>query len=155
MATKSYRVQHKFWLDLTKGEEDALDETIHELKQNRTFSQTIRDGIRLICDLRAGRLDVLFELFPWVRAEFLEYMQTVQPQQTAGEIALQNRLDSLEKLLLQQGNVPLEPPASGPKALTKVVPSTPPDDDLLVMKKAKSKGDSAKNFLDSAFNLVQ
>ena len=93
MSRQSYRVQHKFWLDITKNEEHALDEKIQQLKQGRGFSQTIRDALNLIWDLREGRLDVLFELFPWVRAEFLEYMQGLQPQKTAGEMELQKRME--------------------------------------------------------------
>ena len=55
-----------FWLDATKADEDELIDQIEILKQQRLFAKTIRDGIRLICDLRAGQVDVLFELFPWV-----------------------------------------------------------------------------------------
>ena len=154
MAAKSrYRVMHKFWLDITKNTEEWLDEQITQLKQQRAYTEAVRDGLRLILDLRAGRLDVLFELFPWVRAEFLDYMQALQP---ASDHALQKRLDSLETLLLQQGNVPIE---TGPKKL--LAPQTAPprdddfDDNLLVIKQAKSERESARNFLDSAFNLVQ
>ena len=70
----------RFWLDVFKPQESELVDTIESLKNNRSFTQTIRDGIRLICDLREGKLDVLFELFPWVRAEFLEYMRELQPR---------------------------------------------------------------------------
>lgn len=64
---------------MLKGEEAEIGETIEELKQERKFAPTIRDGIRLINDLRKGKLDVLFELFPWVRAEFMDYMREIQP----------------------------------------------------------------------------
>ena len=63
------RLRYVFWLNLNKLDEHALAEKIGELKARRTFSRTIRDGIRLICDLRQGRTDVLAELFPWVLAE--------------------------------------------------------------------------------------
>lgn len=68
MQKKSrYRVIHKFWLGITKPDEDRLDEQIRELKRSRKFTTVIRDALRLIVDLRAGRLNVLFELFPWVQ----------------------------------------------------------------------------------------
>ena len=66
MAAKSFRMKFMFWLDTTKADEEQLIEQVEALKQTRLFSKTIRDGIRLICDLRAGQTDILFELFPWV-----------------------------------------------------------------------------------------
>ena len=85
MAKKSFRLRFTFWLDMHKSDEAAIAETIADLKSQRSFVSTIRDGIRLICDLRAGRLDVLFELFPWVRSEFLGYMNSLQPNSTASD----------------------------------------------------------------------
>ena len=79
MANESYRLMYRFWLNIAKPAEAALADKIELLKNERIFTQTIRDGIRLICDLRSGKLDVLFELFPWVKAEFMEYMRDIQP----------------------------------------------------------------------------
>ena len=79
MANESYRLMYRFWLNIAKPAEEAIADKIEILKNERMFSQTIRDGIRLICDLRDGKLDVLFELFPWVKAEFMEYIREVQP----------------------------------------------------------------------------
>ena len=127
----SHRIGFKFWLNLRKKEDEAIADRIEILKNNRLFTQTIRDGIRIICDLRNGKLDVLFELFPWVRAEFMEYMRDLQlttPVQsnTSGlqaiqtdpnsnserkpidheqsQIKIHEQLERLEQLLLQQGN---------------------------------------------------
>ena len=69
MARKSFRQRFVFWLDIEKDHEADIAEAIDSLKQKRSFSKTIRDGIRLIVDLRAGRTDVLFELFPLLRAK--------------------------------------------------------------------------------------
>jgi len=74
----SYRIGFKFWLNIDKPNQLEIADTIELLKNERSFTQTIRDGIRLVCDLRNGKLDVLFELFPWVRAEFMEYMRDLQ-----------------------------------------------------------------------------
>jgi hypothetical protein len=78
--TKSFRLRFTFWLDLSKDEEFRLSEQIEELKAKRSFAKVIRDGIRLICDLRAGRTDILLELFPWVAERF-------QPQADTSELA--------------------------------------------------------------------
>lgn len=75
MSAKRFRLRFTFWLDVNKEEESEIADTIEELKQERSFAQTIREGIKLITSLREGSLDVLFELFPWVRAEFLEYVK--------------------------------------------------------------------------------
>lgn len=153
MAKERFRLQFKFWLDVNKADEYHIAELIDELKRGGAFSKAIRDGLRLIADLWRGNLDVLLTLFPWVEDAFYERFAAQQPDT---DDALQQRLDSLEKLLLQQGNVPLETAVSGPKPLAKGVPkSDTPDDDLLVMRKAQSDGSSSRNFLDSAFSLVQ
>ena len=62
------RYQFCFWLDCDKDDELLIAEEIDTLKQERSFSKTIRDGIRLISDLRRGNVDVLLELFPEVKA---------------------------------------------------------------------------------------
>ena len=74
-----YRLMYRFWLDMEKPEEELIADKIEHLKNERSFTSVIRDGIRLVCDLREGKLDVLFELFPWVRAEFVNYMREALP----------------------------------------------------------------------------
>ncbi|MGB7341462.1 MAG: hypothetical protein WBC91_21375, partial [Phototrophicaceae bacterium] len=74
-ADNRYQRQFRFWLNAKSRQDQTLIELVNQLKNKRSFTQTIRDGIRLVCDLRNGKLDVLFELFPWVRAEFMEYMR--------------------------------------------------------------------------------
>jgi hypothetical protein len=147
------RFQFKFWLDANKDDELLLAEEIDLLKRQRTYTSTIRDGIRLISDLRAGRLDVLFELFPWVRAEFLDH---IQPTQSPAEIEMQHRLERMESLLLAQGNTPISGQGVG-KSLLKGLAAPPIDNeddtDLLVVK--KSTVNSAQNFLDAVMNLQQ
>jgi hypothetical protein len=165
MTKNRFRLRFTFWLDLLKPDEEQLADQIEHLKTDRSFAGTIRDGIRLICDLRQGKLDVLFELFPWVRAEFMEYIQSLQPQKSPAELDLQRQLERLEQLLLKQGNTPIDTPikmltnnGSGPKPLQakKVAAPTFDDDedDLLVIRKDKNAGhQSAINFIKSAFAL--
>lgn len=89
-----YRKFFPFQLDLNKPDEAEIANQIDELKRKRSFSRTIRDGIRLICDLRNGRVAVLQELFPWVLEQpiaepqvpyspppsdvFVEYLQRIE-----------------------------------------------------------------------------
>jgi hypothetical protein len=165
MKKNRYRLRFTFWLDLLKHDEEQLADQIELLKNERSFVSTIRDGIRLISDLRQGSLIVLFELFPWVRAEFMAYVQSLQPPKPPAELDLQRQLERLEQLLLQQGNTPIDQPTqvkllinNGPKSLQIKKPVAPPtlddDDDVLVAVKNKSAGNqSAVNFIKSAFAL--
>jgi len=104
MPEKRYRLRFFFWLNVNNPDEEALADTIEILKNDRTFTNTIRDGIRLMCDLRAGHMDILLELFPWVK----EALQPINSHST--EQRLQEQITRLEKLLLAQGNVPIQPP---------------------------------------------
>lgn len=61
------RAQFRFWLNIMKDPEFELAQEIVLMKKRKKFTATIKDGLRLILDLRAGRLDVLLELFPWVK----------------------------------------------------------------------------------------
>lgn len=68
------RAQFKFWLDVMKDDELELGMELVLLKSRRKFASTVRDAMRLIVDLRAGRVDVLLELFPWVKDEIAKEM---------------------------------------------------------------------------------
>lgn len=61
------RVQFKFWMNIAKDDEFELSMEMMLLKSRRKFATTIKDGLRLMVDLRAGKIDVLLELFPFVR----------------------------------------------------------------------------------------
>jgi hypothetical protein len=147
-----------FQLNVAKDTEYAIAETIKWLKSQGLYSKTIRDGIRLICDLRAGNLDVLFELFPWVRAEFLEYMTSVKPQKSDTELVIAEHLERIETMLSDGGNRSQVSSGVGePKAMS--VPSIPAptlDDDNIELTITKAEADgkaTAGNFLASAFAL--
>ncbi len=142
MASRRFRLRFTFWLDVNKPDENDLAGQIEQLKGRRSFTRTVRDGIRLMCDLRNHKLDVLLELFPWV-GDYLVHLQG--GSETIGYLGLQEQLTRLEQHLLQGGAVP-------------VVRSLPPiptvsldeDDnqDLITVTQAKA-GDSAQNFLNS------
>src|SRR5690606_25923049 len=107
---KRYRIMQRFWLDATKEDEYELPTEAVKLRQSRQWQTTIRDGLRLILDLRAGRLDVLFELFPWVQ-------ERLNAEKGGATSDLQAKLDQLEKLLLAQGSSHVMQPVGGPKPL--------------------------------------
>lgn len=75
MSSKRFRLRFTFWLDVNKKDEAEIADKVEDLKRDRLFAQTIRDGIKLIMSLREGNLEILFDLFPWVRAEFLDYVK--------------------------------------------------------------------------------
>jgi len=150
---KSFRLRFPFWLDLNKPDEADLAEKIATLKEERAFVKTIRDGIRLIWDLRAGRLDVLFFLFPWVKEEFDKRVNTQAVS------ALQDQLARLEVMMGQGMSIPvdahpkqLEPQSSSPQPL-RVPQLTAPvfdddDQDTIIIKRNKST-DAAANLVHS------
>ena len=154
MPSNRFRLRFTFWLDMNKPEEYALSEYIEALKETRSFASTIRQGLRLINDLRQGRLEVLFELFPWVKAEFLE---SLQRDQTPGERAIQAQLERMEALLKAQGNRPIEQ-QGGPRPLAAPQIAPPPveDDDTIPLEIRKnSNTDASQNFINSMLNLQQ
>ena len=61
---KRDRKRFFFWLDANK--DDAVIGAIVELKSQRGFTSAVREGIKLIWELRQGRTDTLLELFPFV-----------------------------------------------------------------------------------------
>jgi hypothetical protein len=97
---KRLLIQYRFWLDVMKPVEHGLAYQLDMMKTNKTrqFHKTIRDGLRLILDLRQGRVDVLFELFPDLQAHW----------KTQADKDMQERLARLESALL---SYPTPPPA--------------------------------------------
>lgn len=87
---KVSRRSFTFSLKLDDEEQSALAEEIDNLKASRKFSPTIRDALRLILDLKAGKIDVLGELFP-------ELM-------TGAPDDLLNELEEIKKLLESPSN---------------------------------------------------
>ena len=154
MATKRFRLKFMFWLDMSKSDELQLAEEIEELKEKRLFSQTLRDGIRLIRDLRAGRTDVLFSLFPWLASEF------ATPAPSDSDALLRHEIDRLRELILSQGAAPAASGGSFPglKPLQPVVSADTLGDDrdeVQLTVKVTHDNTSAKNFLSSVLGLQQ
>lgn len=153
MAAKRFRLKFMFWLDLSKSDEADLADDIAILKEQRLFSQTLRDGIRLICQLRAGRTDLLFELFPWLAAEMN------RPDESL-DLVIRQEIDRLSHLIAsQQGSrvVDANPALPGLQKAKANGFSSPADadDDIKLSIKAAKNGSSGKNFLSSLMSLQQ
>ena len=148
MAAKRFRLKFMFWLDLTKDDEYELAEQIDVLKQQRRFVETIRDGIRLVVDLRAGRTERLFAMFPWLLGE-------VDRQADANTETIQQEFDRLWGALASQ-SLGGEPRA-GLQSFAGSGFAPPPDEDeeVELQVKAVKNGASGKNFLSSLMNLQQ
>ena len=110
---KPVRMQHRFWLDVSRDEENELDAYALKLKEQRSFVTTIRDGLRLIRDLREQRLDVLFSLFPFVHSWLEERAQTIAQAMKdtpgsdensggGGLDTINEKISRLEQLLIAQ-----------------------------------------------------
>jgi len=63
---KRYRLRYTFWLNHLNQDELTVADTIERLKNERSFATVVRDGIMIVSELRAGRIDLLLKLFPWV-----------------------------------------------------------------------------------------
>src|SRR5690606_20159236 len=143
-----FRLKFMFWLDMNKSDEAALAEEIESLKEQRLFAETLRDGIRLICDLRAGRTDRLFAMFPWLAAE-------IDRKAQVENMAIQQELDRL------WGAIPSQPVANGTRhglqsfSSSSSAPLPEDDDHVELQVKAAKNGASGKNFLSSLMSLQQ
>lgn len=168
---KRYQVQQKFWLNKNNEEQQHLIVYCEELRSSETkysFASTIRNALRLIRDLRMGKLDVLFDLFPWVKAELLEYMKEIQPKPilpapVSPEVKkyLQEILTKLDQPQTIPDLQPVGGNSSGLKQLgvpqfTVPVFDDDDDDDLLVVEKDTSSNKNvALNFIRSMQALQQ
>ncbi len=146
MATEN-RVREKFsfLLNLRNELDFNLADEIHELKKHRQFTATIRDGIRLVVDLRRGRVDVLLELFPWVSDHFA-------PPSASAEF------EQMMRRLIEQGS-PKQPlliadddtPVNGLRPL--IAASALGDDEIVLDIRDVQGGDSTQNFLNSVMGI--
>mgnify|MGYP003394866620 FL=1 len=143
-----FRLRFPFWLDMNKPDEHALAELVETLKTKKLFAKTIRDGIRLVNDLREGRLDVLCELFPWVKEE-MGKGRAIQSTD-----AIEAQLARLE-FLMKQGREDFQS-AAGPKPLSVPSFSLPrfedDDADTLIITK-NYDASSTTNFVNMMKNL--
>lgn len=170
MSQKSpHRNRFNFWLNLDKPDEEKIADTIEHLKTERSFTKTIRDGIRLIVDLRKGNTEVLFELFPDLESR----LGGSSGSSGDDDSDIKREIDNLKQLIISQttnSNTHImseQPKPSGLQSLGGVKQLNAPqfdkpsydddeDDDLgLVVTKAVSDGQASLNFLASMNALQQ
>jgi hypothetical protein len=162
MASKNpnpYRLQFKFWLDVSKLDEESIADIIEKLKNARKYSAAIRDGLRLIWDLSQGKTDVLLELFPFVKTALAS-----GANDNGGGISKAD-LDELAALIKESKQEPplaasgLQP-IGGLKPLGGLKPIAPPvyEDEGMTLAVSKAEGggeDATNNFLKSMMALQQ
>jgi hypothetical protein len=155
---KRDRRRFSFWLDFNREDDLLVGSLIDDLKRSKRggFIGAVRDGIRIVHDLRAGRLDALLELYPWVA----DKLDEKRNKESKGGDDLGEKLDRLEQLLLQSeapGGLLMSARQNtgGPKSMTMPSFDLPPLDDeddaeTIVIEKSKADGtQAAKNFLAS------
>ena len=96
------RKKVSFWLDLNNSFEKLILQEVQYLKAKRIFTQTIRDGFRLIHDLRNHRVDVLLELFPWIEDYFCNDNNINKLDEK-----LEAHLNKVQSFIMQQGAIPV------------------------------------------------
>lgn len=120
------RFRFNFWLDCNKDEELVLAETIDELKAERSFSRTIREGIKLVVSLRECQVDVLEMLFPWIKDHYRKQL-TGEDSPVNQEFAAILRQQSviLERLATQPPPVPFQETFQLPELVSVFVDDKP------------------------------
>lgn len=61
------KIRIEIRINLSRADDVQFKQVTDDLRRRRQLSATVRDGLALILDLRAGRTDVLFALFPHLR----------------------------------------------------------------------------------------
>lgn len=70
MNKNPFRKRYEFWLNLNAESEYEIAEIVDDLKAQRGYASAIRDGLKLIWELRQGKVDTLVKLFPWIAERF-------------------------------------------------------------------------------------
>lgn len=141
--------QFKFSLSIHDKHDRAVRKIVEGLRKRGKLSQSIRDGLRLINDLRRGRTKVLLELFP----DILEKLCPPEPK-TDDDLKQKIALLELRQQQLEQRQIDAPEPAykqSGAgigltaapgstlgkgKLLALPIPDDDDDDDTIMVTKA-------------------
>lgn len=92
-------------------------------------------------------MTVLFELFPWIKADLLA---DVQPQETVGEKAIREQLERIEAQLAGQG---IDFDTKAIQLVNRREASDAQDDDIQLAIKKDTSTNAADNFLNSMMAL--
>ena len=157
MPTMRRRKQFKFWLNVLHPQEKYLADVIQWLTEQGEFVRSVRDGLRLIYDLRFQKDHAsLLELFPDIR----DRLSIPTPPITGGggqselakEIAAQIILmNGNTGYLMQSGSGSAQPAMTTGRQLTAPkfdLPSFEDDsDEPTVLVRASTSTDSAANLI--------
>lgn len=139
---KRNRKRMGFWIDYGKDDDLLVAETIDTLKGMRKYQRAILQGIQLIASLWEGRVDVLLAMFPWV-ADTIISQSTKTPPDTSN---LERKIDRVEKILLEQGNLPTTPLVGAPLKHSTLHPAPAP---VITQAATVSAGTITDNFMAS------
>jgi len=152
------RIQFKFWLDEIKPDEQWLITVCDWLMEQKQFVKSVRDGLRLIYDLRHQRSTAsLEELFPDIRA--MLNANNPQPVKPSGGGELQEIKNMLEIVVAQvkddnrlimngtipMGNTPTLGTGKAIKSPTLTMPTFDDEDTLPMISVAKNDDDTSAN----------
>lgn len=111
------RKQITFLLDLAVGRDKETLEIISEMKSKRTFRGSVIIGIRIVYELRQGRVDTLLKEFPQV----VEWLQVKVTPPDSGDI--ERRFERIERLIIEQGGNTIQPQTLIMKSVTPSAPA--------------------------------
>lgn len=121
MLKKRQLRQFRFILNVANTQDAELSEIIRDLKSHRSFTKSIRIGVRLFWSLRNGKTDYLIQEFPWLIEHFESSLTDVQEQLSRIESKLadpellqalqeQQKRQAKESATLQADKSTLTPP---------------------------------------------
>lgn len=155
-SVKREQIQHKFWLNKKDAEQRELIRYCEDLRDKDkpyNFVATIRDGLRIIRDLRDDNLGIFQELFPKLYEKLYLQMEADVMEQAG----IQSLIEVKQLLFIMRKE------AQQPKQIVGMIqplikPVAPPpihdDDDLgIVIEKDDREIDVAGNFMRSMMNL--
>lgn len=97
------RKQITFLLDLAVSRDYETLEIIQAMKDKRTFRSSVITGLKIVWELRQGRVDTLLHEFPSV----IEWLQIkVTPPDDGG---LRDEIRELRRMMLEQGGQTIQP----------------------------------------------
>lgn len=153
------RKRFEFWLNDQRQEDWLVYELIGKLKKplkgQGQFTRAIREGLRLWTSLRDGQIDVLLELFPWVKEALAKSTTSQTTSGAAGndlakEIAAQIILQGGTAGYLMQSTSPSQPKQITGKQLTAPnfdMPKFDDEDELKLVIKADTSNAANDNFI--------
>lgn len=150
--------------------EQILTDFIVQLKKERKYVTTLKNGLRLMGSLMQRDLSVLDELFPFVREAILASAQKAEPTPSSGDLErLAERAAQLaaQQVVMQMPSLPATTPVAAPfkpstgtlgKGINLSMPVFDDDDDdgdTIVLTKSGKTSSTFENLMASLFEIDQ